>query len=265
MRLPRWNGWLIASLILALLVIAPLFAVLFGATDTGPEWEFVVETLLGGYVKNTLIMVVLVSGLSLVLAIPPAWLVATHEFPGRRVFEWALVLPLAFPTYVAALVYLEVPEALIPALIQIREQFGTDTFLLCQTCLRYGLLAIVLASVLFPYVYLTARASFANHSRTLIEASQMLGRSSTSTFFKVALPLSRPAIVAGLSLVVMEVLNDYGAINLLGVPTLAEGVFFHLVRLGRSCVGHSARRTDDHVRADFVGNRVLTTRAPSLC
>ncbi len=216
---------MVCALLLAALVMAPLGAVLLGVSRTGPEWEYVVTTLLGEYVKNTLILALLVSLLSLFLAIPAAWLVIRHEFPGRRVFEWALVLPLAFPTYVGAVTYLQVPEALIPALVHIRATYGTDAFLLCQTCLRYGLLAIVLASVLFPYVYLTARASFAHHSRALIEASQMLGRSSWATFFHVALPLSRPAIIAGLSLVVMEVLNDYGAVNLLGVPTLADGIF----------------------------------------
>ncbi len=225
LRTARWDGWQLVACLLAALVTAPLVAVLLGAIRTGSEWSYIVETLLAGYVKNTLIVVGLVSLLSVVLAVPAAWLVTTHEFPGRRVFEWALILPLAFPTYVGALVYLEVPEALIPALIGIRERFGTDAFLWAQTVLRYGLLVVVLASVLFPYVYLTVRTSFANHSRTLIEASQMLGRSATHTFFRIALPLSRPAMVAGLSLIVMEVLNDYGAVNLLGVPTLADGLF----------------------------------------
>ena len=221
----RGDAWLLLAVVLALIVMAPLAAVLFGVGRTGPEWEYVFTTLLGDYVKNTLILIGLVSVLSVLMAIPAAWLVVTHEFLGRRVFEWALVLPLAFPTYVGAFVYLQVPESLIPALIFVRQSYGMDAFLWCQTLLRYGLLAVVLASVLFPYVYLTARASFANHSRVLIEVSQVLGRSSLATFFKVALPLSRPAIIAGLSLVVMEVLNDYGAVNLLGVPTLADGVF----------------------------------------
>ena len=221
----RGDAWLLLAVVLALIVMAPLAAVLFGVGRTGPEWEYVFTTLLGDYVKNTLILIGLVSVLSVLMAIPAAWLVVTHEFLGRRVFEWALVLPLAFPTYVGAFVYLQLPESLIPALIFVRQSYGMDAFLWCQTLLRYGLLAVVLASVLFPYVYLTARASFANHSRVLIEVSQVLGRSSLATFFKVALPLSRPAIIAGLSLVVMEVLNDYGAVNLLGVPTLADGVF----------------------------------------
>lgn len=222
---PRWDGWRGAAIVIVLLVVAPLVAVLLGATREGMEWEYIVDTLLAGYIKNTLIMVFLVSALTLCMALPTAWLVVTHEFPGRRIFEWALVLPLAFPTYVSALVYLQVPESLIPTFIMIRERFGTEAFLWSQTVVRYGLLAVVLASVLFPYVYLTARASFASHNRRLIEASRTLGHSSLSTFFKVALPLSRLAIVAGLSLVIMEVLNDYGAVNLLGVPTLADGVF----------------------------------------
>ena len=230
-RLLRLDLWFLAALALGFFVLMPLVAVLIGLGGTGPEWQYVVHALLGAYVKNTAILTALVSVLVLFMAVPAAWLVVTHEFPGRGFFEWALILPLAFPTYVGALVYLQVPEALIPALVWVRQHWGSEAFLWCQTILRYGLLALVLAGVLFPYVYLTMRASFALHSRTLIEASQMLGQSSGRTFFRVALPLSRPAMVAGLSLVIMEVLNDYGAVNLLGVPTLTEGVFrtwFHL-------------------------------------
>ena len=221
----RWDRWLIGAGLLCLVVVAPLVAVLFGLGQTGPEWGHVASTMLGDYLKNTAILAIVVSLLALLMALPAAWLVVTHEFPGRRVFEWALVLPLAFPTYVAALAYLQIPEMLIPTLVWVREQFGVDAFMLAQTLLRYGLLSVVLASVLFPYIYLSARTSFAHHNRALIEASQMLGQSGRATFFRIALPLSRPAIIAGLSLVVMEVLNDYGAVNLLGVPTLADGVF----------------------------------------
>ena len=193
--------------------------------EEGPKWGHVAETVLGEYVKNTLILVAMVSLLALLFGLLPAWLVSTCEFPGRSTFEWLLVMPLAIPTYVVAFVYFQLPEEAIPMLVKIRLEHGVDAFLAAEAILRYGLLSIILAGVLFPYLYLAARTSFAQQGKTLVEASRMLGQSVGSTFFKVALPLARPAIVAGLSLIILEVVNDYGAVNFFGVPTLTEGIF----------------------------------------
>lgn len=212
-------------MLLAGLILAPLAAVLFGVGVAGPMWSHIASTTLSMYVLNTAVLVGTVSLFSLGLAIPSAWFVSTFDFPGRKIFEWALVLPLAIPTYVSAFVYYQVTEGMIPLLIAIRSIWGIEVFQTAETLLRYGILSIVLASVLYPYLYITARASFSRGQWTAIEASQTLGRGPVSAFFTVALPLSRPALVAGLSLVVMEVMNDYGAVNFFGVPTLTEGVF----------------------------------------
>ncbi|MEZ5303356.1 MAG: iron ABC transporter permease [Verrucomicrobiales bacterium] len=209
----------------AAVALAPPAVALVGLGKAGPEWAHIAETVLWTYCQNTLILALGAGILVLLLAIPPAWLVATREFPGRRIFEWALILPLAFPTYVAALCYLSVPEALIPWLVEIRLSRGVDAFLFWESASRYALVSLVLASVLYPYVFLTARTAFAGAGKAMVESSQMLGRGMWATFFRVALPLARPATIAGLSLVIMEVVNDYGAVNLLGVPTLTEGIF----------------------------------------
>jgi len=219
------DPWSASTLVLALLILAPLVTVVVGLSDAGPKWDHIASTVLGSYIGNTVVLIATVSVLSLLLAIPPAWLVSAFEFPGRRVFEWALVMPLAIPTYVAAFVYYQVPEAAIPLLIEIRSGLGIDAFLAAEKVLRYGLLSLILAGVLYPYLYLSARASFSQQRRQVIEAAQSLGRGSASVFFTVALPLARPALVAGLSLIVMEVVNDYGAVHLFGVPTLTEGIF----------------------------------------
>ena len=131
----RWDRWLIGAGLLCLVVVAPLVAVLFGLGQTGPEWGHVASTLLGDYLKNTAILAIVVSLLALLMALPAAWLVVTHEFPGRRVFEWALVLPLAFPTYVAALAYLQIPEMLIPTLVWL-SKFGVASRQ--RVCVRHG-------------------------------------------------------------------------------------------------------------------------------
>ncbi len=219
------DGWSISTALLALLILLPLAAVLAGLGRTGPEWPHVVETVLGSYVLNTLILIVAVSVLSLVMALPTAWLVAAFEFPGRRFFAWALILPLALPTYVAAFAYLKVPEAAIPLLIAMRRNFGPEVYTLAEGGMRYGLLSLLLAAVLYPYLFLSARASFGRQQGSVIEAAQVLGRRPSAVFLSVALPLARPAIVAGLSLIVMEVVNDYGAVHFFGVPTLTEGIF----------------------------------------
>lgn len=219
------DGWSVSTVLLGLLIVAPLATVLFGIGSTGPKWEHLTETVLSTYINNTLILVVTVSLLSILFAVVPAWLVSTCEFPGRRMFEWLLVMPLAIPTYVAAFVYFQLTEAAIPLLVDIRMNHGVDAFIRAEVILRYGILSILLAGVLSPYLFLTVRTSFSMQRTALIEASRMLGKSITGTFFKVALPLARPAIVAGLSLIIMEVVNDYGAVNFFGVPTLTEGIF----------------------------------------
>lgn len=210
---------------MTLLILIPLGAVILGLSGAGPKWDHIADTVLSGYIVNTAILTMSVSVLALLFAIPPAWIVSTCDFPGRRFFEWALVMPLAIPTYVAAFVYFQVIDASIPIQVAIRREFGIDVYLVAEKVFRYALLSIVMASVLAPYLFLTARSSFSRQSRNLIEAAQSLGRSPGPVFFTVALPLARPAIAAGMTLVLMEVLNDYGAVNLFGVPTLTEGIF----------------------------------------
>jgi len=211
--------------LLAVLILLPVFAVLLRLGEASPEWGHLSRTVLPGYLGNTLVLVVATVALSLLLSVLPAWLVTTCEFPGRRLLSWTLVLPLAIPTYVAAFVYYQIPEAAIPLLVRIRQSAGVDAFLAAELVLRYSLLVLMLAAVLQPYVYLACRAAFARQGRLLIEASRCLGDSPRRAFFGVALPLARPAMVAGSALVAMEVVNDYGAVHFFGVPTLTEGIF----------------------------------------
>jgi len=219
------DGWSATTALLCALILVPLGAVVLGVGDAGPEWGHLAETVLAGYVANTAVLIVLVAALALVAAIPTAWLVAVFDFPGRRFFEWALILPLAIPTYVAAFVYSTVYEAGIPLLVWIRGNLGAAAFDFAETGLRYGILVLLLAAVLYPYLFISARVSFSRQQGSLIEAAHVLGRPPRSVFFSVALPLARPAIVAGLSLIAMEVVNDYGAVHFMGVPTLTVGIF----------------------------------------
>lgn len=223
----RWRGdrWGGGAALLTGIIALPLLAILFYLGQESVEWSHLAETVLVRYLTNTLILVVGVSLLVLVMGVVPAWLVTTCEFRGRRVLSWALILPLAIPTYIAAFVFYQGPEAAIPMLIQVRMRFGVEAFLLAEQIIRYGLLIVMLAAVLYPYVYLACCSAFSRQSRALIEAARCLGDSPTRSFLRAALPMARPGIVAGVALVIMEVINDYGAVHFFGVPTLTEGVF----------------------------------------
>ena len=221
----KLNAWTLTALLLGLLVFIPMAEVLWQLTDPAENWEHLKETVLGRYLKDSLILVAGTVFLSVVAGVSCAWLVTCCEFPGRKLFEWALVLPLAVPTFIAAYAYFDLLDMLTPLLIWVRINVSPDAMIFLSDFLVYPVTALVMASVLYPYVYLLARASFSSQGGQLIEAAQTLGYKPKSIFFRVALPLARPAIVAGASLVIMETLNDYGAVKHFGVSTFTTGIF----------------------------------------
>ena len=221
----KLNAWTLTAIVLGLLVFIPMAEVLWQLTDPAENWEHLKETVLGRYLKDSLILVAGTVFLSVVAGVSCAWLVTCCEFPGRKLFEWALVLPLAVPTFIAAYAYFDLMDRLTPLLIWIRINVSPDAMIFLSDFLVYPVTALVMASVLYPYVYLLARASFSSQGGQLIEAAQTLGYKPKSIFFRVALPLARPAIVAGASLVIMETLNDYGAVKHFGVSTFTTGIF----------------------------------------
>lgn len=224
----RWglSRWSVAGVLLVLILSIPTLVLLAGFfEEPGPEWVRMKQNLVGGYVRHSLILVVGVATLSLVFGVSAAWVVATKQFPGRKILENLLALPLAIPSYVAAYTYADGRDGMMQPLIWIRKSWGVDAYVNAELVSRYGLMIVVLAAVLYPYVYLAARASFALQGRQLIEAARMLGAGGRLTFFRVVLPVSRPAIFGGVLLVVMEVLNDYGAVSFFGFSTLTVGIF----------------------------------------
>ena len=224
-RRGRPDRWGTFSFLVVSAICLPIAAVLIQVGQESESWDNLVKTVLGGYLLNTLILVVGVALVACLVAVPTAWLVTCFEFPGRRILSWALVLPLAFPTYVAAFVFYQGSESAIPFLIWVRNNWGIETFLTFESIIRYGILIVMMAAVLYPYIYLACRSSFAQQGRTLLEAARVLGDSPRQVFFRVGLPMARPGMVAGVALVIMEVINDYGAVHFFGVPTLTEGMF----------------------------------------
>jgi iron(III) transport system permease protein len=214
---------LIAGLVIALPVVIVLVSGL--ADGGGAAWTHIRDTLLVRYLIGTLSVLVLTAGLALLMGVPTAWLVTMFRFPGRGLFEWLLVLPLAAPGYVLAYAWADLAGVAGPMQSALRDATGWSArdYWFPDISSLPGL-AFILACTLYPYVYLTARAAFIAQSVCTMEAARSLGANASRTFWSVALPAARPAIAAGLALVLMEAAADYGAAEFLGVPTLTFGI-----------------------------------------
>ncbi len=221
----RERRWQFASLPFAGLVALPLLVVFSGWLHPENEvWRHLAETVLAELVSNTLILVAGVAAGVLVLGVGLAWLTAMCEFPGRRLFDWALMLPLAIPAYVLAFVALGLFDYTGPLQTFLRASFGPDGFWFPQIRSSGGVVT-VMTLVLYPYVYMLARSAFLTQGRGTLEAARILGLGPWSTFFRVAIPMARPAIVAGTSLALMETLADFGAVAIFNYDTFTTAIY----------------------------------------
>jgi len=214
---------LLAGFVIALPVAIVVAAGI--AEGGGAAWTHIRDTLLLRYLTGTLAVLTLTGALCLLMAVPAAWLVTMFRFPGRGLFEWLLVLPLAAPGYVLAYAWSDLAGVGGPLQSALREATGWSArdYWFPDISSLPGL-CFVLACTLYPYVYLTARAAFISQSVCTMEAARSLGAGPGRTFWSVALPAARPAIAAGLALALMEAAADYGAAEFLGVPTLTFGI-----------------------------------------
>jgi iron(III) transport system permease protein len=228
---------LIGGGVVAAIVAAPIFAIAWIALFPSENiWPHLISTVLPRQLANTALLM-LGNGIGvLIIGVTSAWLVTTCRFPGRPIFEWALLLPLAVPAYIVAFVYTDVFEFAGLVQTNLRAVFGW------QSAKDYwfpeirslGGAIFVMSSVLYPYVYLLARATFQEQSVCMLEASRMLGRGPWRSFFTVALPLARPAIVVGLALALMETLADFGTVDFFAINTLTVGVFNVWLNMGNA-------------------------------
>lgn len=215
-----WLIWLIAAV-----VLLPVLVVVWHAAQPSELWTQIAQTRLPGHLRHTLLLVFSVTALAILFGIPAAWHVSVHDFPGRKMFEWLLLLPLAMPGFIAAIAYVDAFKGLVPFYILVREHFGVEAFLAIQQVAPWVFAVVVLASTLFPYVFLSCRAVFAREAAGSLEAARMLGSGNLRAFARVGLPMARPAVVAGGSLVAMETLNDYGVVAHFGLNPLTPGIF----------------------------------------
>jgi len=202
--------------LLAVPIITIAFKLFLGP---GESWSHLVENVLLEYSLHTIILSMGCIILTTILGVSSAWIVSRYEIPKSKYLEWMLILPLAIPSYITAYAYAGIFDygGLLSQVLGL-VNFKVDIMNI------YGLI-FVLSVSLFPYVYLSTRAVFLFQSNRLIEASKLLGASEIKTFFRIVIPMSRPAIIGGLFLVVMEVLNDYGAAKYYGISTFTTGIF----------------------------------------
>ena len=225
----RWfNIWFLGLLAVAFVVALPLITIVVIALRPAPDvWAHLVDTVLWTYVGNTLALAFGVGAGTFLIGTSTAWLVTNYRFPGRRVFEWALLVPLAVPAYVIAYTYTDLLEYAGVVQGALRDLFGWTSardYWFPEIRTVGGAIAMF-TLVLYPYVYLLSRSAFLHQSSGVLEVSRTLGRGPWRTFGLVALPMARPAIVVGLSLAVLETLNDFGTVDYFAVPTLTMGIF----------------------------------------
>lgn len=218
------GGWRLASFAVATLVLVPVGVVLWSwFAPPADVWPHLRETVLPDVVTNTLLLVLGVAAGTVLVGVSLAWLTAVCEFPGRRVFAWALLLPLAMPAYVLAFVAVGLLDFTGPVQTALRAWFGNSAWF-PQIRSRGGVIA-VMTLALYPYVYLIARNAFLTQGRRAMEAAQSLGCSRRRAFWQVALPMARPWIVAGVMLVVMETLADFGTVAVFNYDTFTTAIY----------------------------------------
>lgn len=219
-----WRG---TAFLAAAIVIVPLLVILvqWGTIGTGEQaiWQHLFATKLDRLALNTLVLVFGVGAGVVLLGVSLAWLTTLCEFPGRRLFEWALMLPLAIPGYVMAFVFLGLMNYAGPVQTFLRARFGQDAWF--PDVQGPAGVVLILSLVLYPYVYMLARSAFLSQGRKLIDAGRLLGLNRRQAFLRVALPVARPAIVAGLALALMETLADFGAVSVFNYDTFTTAIY----------------------------------------
>ena len=214
--------WLVA-VVIAIPVLTVLSSV---ARDSEGVWPHLVDTVLPTYIRDTVWLTLGVGLCTSVLGITTAWLVTMHSFPGCQFLRWALILPMAIPTYLSAYALTDLFQFSGPVQSQLRTMTGWTRQDYWFPEIRSLSGAIVILTLgLYPYVYLASRAGFATQSAAVIEAGRVLGAGPLRCFFQIALPLARPAILAGLALVLMETVAEFGAVDYCAVDTFSTGIY----------------------------------------
>ncbi|MBB1360741.1 iron ABC transporter permease [Shewanella sp. SR44-4] len=222
------RSWSLAGYFITAILILPLIALIVQSTlPDQAVFSHLFNTVLPTYIVNSLLLMLLVGLGTLLLAIPAAWLIARCDFPFRRYFQWLLLLPLAMPAYIVAYVYTDMLDYAGPVQRVLRAWFDWQSphDYYFPAIRSLGGAAIILSLVLFPYIYLLARTAFMEQSSSLLYASRVMGCSPWRSFWRLALPMARPALAVGVALVAMETAADFATVSYFAVPTLTTAVY----------------------------------------
>ncbi len=218
-------AWRWASRVLGIVVLVPLAVIVASWVTVDAEvWSHLAATTLPDLLLNTLILVVGVGIGTVLLGVSLAWLTSTCEFPGRRWLDWALMLPFALPAYVLAFVFLGAMDFAGPVQSGLRALFGLPASWALEVRNAGGVVA-VMTLVLYPYVYMLARVAFLGQGANTFDAARSLGLNAFQAFRRVSLPMARPAVIAGLSLALMEALADFGAVAVFNFDTFTTAIY----------------------------------------
>ena len=227
MGIKNINIWYLSSLLISIIVAIPIFTVFSSFFETTGNYSSVVrDTFFYSYISNSLTLLIGVLVLTFIIGVSCAYLVSFYKFPGSNFFKWALILSFAVPAYIYAYSLTAFFENYGTAFTILKNLFGDGNYN-SQIPKFDGMLGAIISISfsLFGYVYVLTRASFHYQSQNLIELGKNLGFSKKKSFLKIILPSARPAIVAGLSLVAMETLSDFGSVSFFGISTLTTGIY----------------------------------------
>lgn len=228
MNLSISKKWPVFSWLLALTLSSPFIAIVWQSfADDQEIFYHLFQTVLPDYVFNSFAITLAVILIATVIGVPSAWLIANYDFPLRRFFQWALILPLAMPSYVVAFVYTDLLECAGPIQSGMRdifraEEIGTHCYFQVRSL---GGASLMLALVLFPYIYLLMRTCFNEQGSSLINSARVMGCNAWQTFYRLSFPLARPALVVAITLVAMETLADFAVVKYFAVSTLTTAVY----------------------------------------
>ena len=215
-------------LLITLMIAGPIIAILWLASFPSDDiWKHLIQTVLFRYTYTTCFLMIGVGIGTLLIGVSSAWLVTCCEFSGRRHFEWALLLPMAIPAYIIAFIYTDLLEysGTVQESLRIFFSWKSPSDYWFPEIRSLGGAIFMMTFVLYPYVYLLSRVSFAEQSSSIIEVSRTLGRGPWDTFFRISMPLARPSLAIGVSLVLMEVLNDFGTVDFFAIETFTAGIY----------------------------------------
>ena len=218
------------------ILLCPIIAIFLSAfvIDESGSFSHLVDTVLFTYISNSILVILSVVLLSIIFAMPSAWFVACCDFPSRKKLQWALMLPLAMPPYIIAIVYTDLLDFTGPVQLALRRLFSwqsIDDYYFPDIRTIFGA-SVILALSLFPYLYLLLRSAFLTQSAGLFQAARTLGLSPLQAFWRVSIPLSRSAMAVGISLIAMETLGDFATVNYFAVHTLTTAIYDTWLELG---------------------------------